>query len=226
YPTSNPDFVPDPNAEQITFKSGGGVEIIPTGSTTPIQLTKEEYKTSQGGAGNVTNKVKEVQQAQQQAGQPQPGQEQTIQQRFNAGQTPDTFNLLGQQTSNDVRGTPIGNTLNTVAQILDSVAASLPIDFIKLKDPKSVSDIKEGYNSMAAVLNDDVQLYKAGLISYAQVQADLDQALSFTIRLQAETKGKGQANLAYWRDEGASIEAEVLKQLRNLENIQKSLGVV
>jgi len=66
YPTTNPDFRPDANAEQITFKQGGGVEIIPVGSTTPIQLTKEEYNTSQGGAGNVTNKVKELQNPPQQ----------------------------------------------------------------------------------------------------------------------------------------------------------------
>jgi hypothetical protein len=196
------------------------VEIIPVGSTTPIQLTKEEYKVSEGGAGNVTNKVQQVQQEREMAQSPlanqQVEQERTIQEKFNEAQL---------VNSKDIRGTIPGKTLNVIANLIDGITTTLPVDFIKVKDPKSLSDIKEGYNSMSQVINDDIALYKAGAISYSQVQADIDQALAFTIKLQASTVGKGQANLAYWRDEGASIEAEVLKQLRNLENQKRSLGL-
>jgi hypothetical protein len=67
YPTTNPDFVPDPNATDIKFNAGGGVTISPKGTSEKINLTKEEYTNQQnlemGRGGNLTNKAKEVTQA-------------------------------------------------------------------------------------------------------------------------------------------------------------------
>lgn len=67
FPTTNPDFVPNPNTEQIEFMSNGGVRISPKGSDQTIELSKEEYKNQlnyeTGKGASLTNKLKEVEAA-------------------------------------------------------------------------------------------------------------------------------------------------------------------
>jgi len=69
YPTTNPDFVPSQPTltTQIKFNKDNSIDYTPKGSSEAIKLTKEEYNVLQGEAGNVTNKVKEIQQAEQPA---------------------------------------------------------------------------------------------------------------------------------------------------------------
>jgi len=214
YPTSNPDFRPDPNAEQITFKQGGGVEIIPVGSTTPIQLTREEYNVTQGGAGNVTNPVKAVQQAQ------------TPQNPAQQLQTPTTEQIQGAAQGQDFRGTAIAPVLSATAQALSTLSDFLPSS-LRFSEAKSteVKKAEAGFASVSATIADDIKLYQAGQMDLASVQKDIDRATKTIIALQQQTKSQGQINLRFWLDQGAEIEAQVQEEIRSLENQKRLLGL-
>lgn len=222
YPTKNLDFVPNPKAtEQIVFKADGSVDVSPIGIDKPINLSKEEYNTSLGKSGNITNKVQELEKTR--ALTPELKQKQML-----SSEMTDIPNIeqLGEDTGNlkDIRGTPVAKGLNKLAELFDSVSSNVP-GLPKFKEPKKIANIKQNFNSMSDVIDEDIKLYQAGLITATEVNRDIETALGFTIQLYATTKGKGQANLDYWLDEGASIEVEVSKQLKELENQRILLGL-
>jgi hypothetical protein len=141
---------------------------------------------------------------------------QSIQQQFQENVTP----------QEDVRGYALGNTLRGIAVGIDTISSVIPVEQVKLgKEPKQVLAAREGFGSMKQTIDQDIALYKEGKISYAEVQSDIDQALTFTNKLYSFTKGKGQANLGYWLDQGASIEAEVQQQIKTLERQRAALGL-
>lgn len=213
YPTTNPDFTPNPDATDIKFNQDNTVTISPKGTTEKINLTKEEYNTFKGEAGNVTDKV---QQAENML---------NPKERFTTDIPTEQTLQDNTMEMKDLRGTTTGKVLSTVADFVDTISSTLPISGLKLKDPQAVNDVKDGFNKMNDVVNEDIKLYLAGQKSLSEVERDMEKQIEFTNKLYRLTKGKGQVNLAFWRDQGASLEAEALRQIRVIENQKRSLGL-
>jgi len=225
YPTTNPDFRPDSNAEQITFKQGGGVEIIPVGSTTPIQLTKEEYNTSEGKAGNVTNKVQQVQAERNKAALTglntqdvnQQFQEQAEGQIMNA-EDPTSFkggSAGFQATAEVLSETAVAKTvLPVVANLAESLGKTFGFDIGKKS--VGVTQAEQAYSDYASAIQTQID---SGA-NLAEIQNNIDSAIQATIDLRNQAHGLGRVGLRYWLDEGRGIEAQSERQIQQLRALQ------
>jgi hypothetical protein len=218
YPTINPDFKPTLTpTEKIVFNQDGSVKVTSkTGQD--FNLSKEEYAgTLKRGGGFITPKTQQLEQQQQQKS-PSLSDE-PIQERF--------AELTANNNQVDLRGTFLEPVARGTAIFLEKASAFLPT-WAQLGTSKSI-DVKKAENaftSVTATINDDIKLYQAGAISRAQVEQDIDRALNYNLDLYKQTKGMGQANLRFWLDKGQEIEAQIIEQLRNLENQRRSLNLI
>ena len=205
YPTTNPDFVPDPNSTQVKFNKDNSVNFSPNGSNEVIKLSREEYNTSQNGVGNVTNKVKQIEAAQQPQIEQIPMPSQQIEQQ--ALQT-DSFDLRERSPVVAKTASIVINGFNTLAGLVPGIGRYLRVE----GKSDEVKKAEQTFNDMNTVLGNDVVAVKAGVKSKSDTLKDLNIAREATLRLYAQTKGQGQLNLGFWVDKGAAIEAELARQ--------------
>jgi gas vesicle protein len=220
YPTTNPDFVPSAKGTttQIQFNKDNSIDYTPIGGE-PIKLTREEYRVLQGGAGAITNKVKEVQASEQPQIEQLPNQSQQIEQEVL--QT-DAFDLRE-------RAPTVAKTAEILVNGFDTVAGLIPGigKYLRISGKSSeVQRAEQTFNDMNAVLSNDVQQVKMGSKNKSEVMKDMALAREATLRLYAQTKGQGQLNLGFWVDSGASIEAELARQKSILDSYIGELNTI
>jgi hypothetical protein len=220
YPTTNPDFIPDPNSEQIKFNKDKSVTISPRGSDIPINISREEYEVLEGGAGNVTNKVKEVERQRANltpidAGAIQQEQGQILQDEFNknlnsTGLQKEKFGAAAEELTNIPL---VRQALSTGAALIEAVGSSVGIPIGKKS--VGITQAEQIYSDYAALI--ESQIAMGG--SMIEIENSLKTATQATLKLQQEAHGLGRLNLRYWLDEGASIEAQAERQLQNLRSL-------
>lgn len=221
YPTTNPNFIPDPNTTQLKFNQNGSVDISPKGSDQSINLTAEEYKQTL-----VKPNVAQLGQA------PTPNLEAL--RLAEKGTTPG-MDIQGEYQkqigalppSVDLRNSQVGEILNRNAGILEKASSFLP-SFLRFgaTKGKDVIQAEQTFNSIAGTIDDDIKLLQTGTISKSQVEMDIQQAITATTSLYQQTKGMGQADLRFWLDKGKEIEAQINQQLRSLENKQRMINAL
>jgi hypothetical protein len=225
YPTTNPDFTPtDPVlTTQVKFNQDGSVAISPKGTNEAITMSKEEYNTLQGGAGNLTNKVQKAKVALQEAEQ---ADIPNIQEQFNA----ETQQVGGR----DLRESTILNgavprQANRVANYLETIGDVLPLpSWLKFSSAKSTGtkQAEAAFLDMSSIIDRQISDYTTGVGSKEEIQRSIETARSSILDLYKETKGKGQVNLRFWLDNGKEIEAQINRELAILQSQQNKIALL
>jgi hypothetical protein len=207
---------------EINFNKDGSVDYTPVGGET-VKLTREEYKGLLGQEkGITTERTKEIQ------GVEAGGLEEIKKQQFQEGINIPTQNRLDiENQSGDLRGTALGDTLAMVAKPVVQFSNFLP-EFLKFGTKKSlrVQKAETAFSDWDSVLGEKIEGYKMGAVSQTEIQTIFDNAQASIEQLHRETKGAGQADLRFWVDEGAEIEAQVEKQIAQLNSRKAQLGLI
>jgi len=214
YPTTNPDFKPQIETTKIGFNKDGTIDYTPKGGET-IKLSKEEYNVLQGEAGNVTDKVKQVQEAQQ----PQSAQ-------------PNINLMTGEEIAEavggvDLTGGVVGGAIQGAAVAVEKLSSFLP-EVLRFGTKKSldVTKAEQGFADYSAVLDLQIADYQKGLIPASAVERTFANAQQEIINLQAQTKNMGQLDLRFWLDQGAEIQAQIERELQALESKKLRAGFI
>jgi hypothetical protein len=207
---------------EINFNKDGSVDYTPVGGET-VKLTREEYKGLLGqDRGITTERTKEIQAVE--AG----GLEEIKKQQFQEGINIPTLNRLNiENEQKDLRGTALGETLGIVAPPLAQLSNFLP-EFMKFGSKKSlrVQKAEQAFTDWDNALGNNIDGYLKGQVSQAEIQRTFDNAQSAIEQLHRETKGKGQVDLRFWVDQGAEIEAQVERQIAQLNSRKAQLGLI
>lgn len=215
FPTKNPEFKPSEQGltTEIKFNQDGSINYTPKGSLEPIKLSKEEYKGLLGKEGGfVTEKVKQIQASEQPA--------------------PNIDLLTQEQISSQVGGVDlskgaVGGAIQGAAVAVEKLSSFLP-EFLRFGTKKSldVTKAEQGFADYSNVLDNQIALFRQGLIPASQVERTFSLAEQEIIRLQSQTKNLGQVDLRFWLDKGAEIEAQVAREIAILQNKKASLGLL
>jgi hypothetical protein len=118
----------------------------------------------------------------------------------------------------------VGRFLSKTAQGISALSSFLP-EFLQFGTKKSaiVTQAEQTFSNIISGLNQDVSAVSAGTISSADVQRDIDMAISSIAKLEQQAHGLGRANLRYWLDQGREIETQAKYELRALQEVQNKL---
>lgn len=237
YPTTNPDFVPNPNpTKKIDFgtgipKAGGGTIKVTTQSGQEFELSKEEYL-----GQFVTPKTMELDQAlAEEKFQRSPEGQLEAEKTALEGQTKTTEGLFAADEANVLAGnlerdearrasvlTNLKESgkdfLTTAANTIDSIRTS-----VTGNAPKRVAKAQREFSSAEAILISDMELVRSGDKKLSVAMKDFDLAISAINRLESETTLKGKFNSGWWEDEGADIEAQIIEEKRTIENLRTEM---
>lgn len=211
YPTTNPDFKPQIETTKISFNKDGTIDYTPKGGE-PIKLSKEEYNVLQGEAGNVTDKVKQIQETQQ-------------------PQAPNidlmtAEEIQAQSTGVDLTGGVVGGAIQGAAVAVEKLSSFLP-EFLRFGTKKSldVTKAEQGFADYSAVLDLQIEGFKQGTVTADTLERTFASAEQEIINLQAQTKNMGQIDLRFWLDRGAEIQAQIDREIAILQSKKARLGI-
>jgi len=97
------------------------------------------------------------------------------------------------------------NLANTYDWIISSISRKKPLTQVQAEDT---------FNSLKFSLNDDIELYKTGMLDDMQIETNFQLAAEAIIRLENFQKEFTSKNLKYFTDDGASVDAQ-LRQMKS-----------
>jgi hypothetical protein len=104
-------------------------------------------------------------------------------------------------------------TLKTAAQIFDTIQSAL-----FASKSTGVKKAEAAFTDASFIIDKDIALVKAGQKPYSEASRDFQLAEDSINSLESETKGLGKINLRYWLDNGAELQAQILREKRIMDN--------
>jgi hypothetical protein len=115
---------------------------------------------------------------------------------------------------------PIPMLKKSIAQIYDALYSS-----VTRKEPLTVAKSKQTFAEVTGAIQQNIANVQNGVGDYVEARRDFDTALASLNELESTTKGLGKENLNYWIDNGAEIEATIIRERAILENLRNDLEV-
>ena len=80
-----------------------------------------------------------------------------------------------------------------------------------------VKQAESAFTDAAAINDENIELVRTNQISDTDALRDFERAIAAINRLEATSKGLGKANLRFWIDKGAELEAQISRERQILE---------